>query len=241
MKKHGLYAKWAAGAIGAAALITVPTIAFIARGADHVDSPAAVAEPTADITDLYAWMDSTATKLNLVLNVHPFAGAAAQFSTAVDYVFHVNSSPGYGMVQTQTQILCRFYKAAHIECWLDNEYVAGKADVPTGIASASGKLKVFAGLRDDPFFFNLVGFQETVKAVVAAAGSLTFDTQGCPAVSQPISTTLVNQLKAGVAGAAPANAFAGANVLSLVVQVDKALLTKTGPVLGVWASTHRAQ
>ena len=34
--------------------------------------------------------------------------------------------------------------------------------------------------------------------------------------------------------------FAGANVLSLVVQVDKDLVTAGGPLLSVWASTHIA-
>jgi len=227
------------GALGVAALAAL-TVPFAARGADHIDSPAAVAEPTADITDLYAWMDAGAQKVNLVLDLYPFAGAGAKFSNAVQYVFHVGSSQGYGMPQTETAIQCQFYAVDRIECWAGAEYVGGDASAPAGIASASGKLRVFAGPRDDPFFFELGGFNETVKAVVGAAGQLQFDAQGCPAVSTELSATLVKQLQTGKGGVPATDSFKGANVLALVVQVEKSLVSPGGPVLGVWASTHRA-
>ncbi len=67
------------------------------QAADHIDSPTAVGESAADITDLYAWMEADANKLNLIMDVTPFAGEESQFSDAVQYVFHINSSAGYGM------------------------------------------------------------------------------------------------------------------------------------------------
>lgn len=221
-------------------LATVAGLVGAARAADHLDSPKATAEPAADITDVYAWMNGDATKLNLVLNVSPMAAAGTQFSDAVVYQIHVNSMSAYGQAQTETKILCKFYDAAKLECWVGDEYVEGDASATTGLASASGKLKVFAGLRNDPFFFELDGFKETVKAVVAAAPSLTFDTNGCPNVGATTSAALVNQLKSGKAGAPAKDFFAGTNVLSLVLQIDKTLVNKGGPVLGVWASTHSA-
>ncbi len=33
--------------------------------------------------------------------------------------------------------------------------------------------------------------------------------------------------------------FLGFNLQMLVVQVDKALVTRGGPIVGVWGSTHR--
>ncbi|MEN9581807.1 MAG: hypothetical protein RJA70_4816, partial [Pseudomonadota bacterium] len=51
-----------------ALLGTTALISSTVWAADHIDSPAAVAEPAADITDLYAWMDADAKHLNLVLN-----------------------------------------------------------------------------------------------------------------------------------------------------------------------------
>ena len=209
--------------------------------ADHIDAPAAVSDPTADITDLYAWMTPDAERVNLILNVTPFAGPGASFSTAAQYVFHVNSSTGFGAPQTETQIICRFYTAQALECWAGGSYVEGDPSSTAGITSTDGNMRVFAGLRNDPFFMEFTGFTETVNAVVAAAPSLTFDGEGCPAVDAATSGVLVGQLQSGANGAAASDTFAGSNVLSLVVQVDKSLVTAGGPVLGVWASTHQAR
>ena len=218
------------------AAMAMPAAVF---AADHIDSPSAVADPAADITDLFAWTTADATKVNLVLNVTPFAGDGAAFSDATQYVFHVNSSAGYGMDQTETLILCQFDDAGEAECWAgDDEYLKGDASAEAGITSEGGALKVFAGLRNDPFFMELTGFQETVATVIAAAGGLTFDPAGCPALDQPTANALVGQLQAGADGAAASDTLAGANVLSIVVQVDKSVVNSGGPILGVWASTH---
>lgn len=215
------------------------------RAADHIDSPSTTAEPSADITDLYAWTTADATKVNLVLNIHHNAPATAVFSPAVVYVLHVTSMAAYGSTDVaETQIRCKFYSATAYECWAGPEYVTGA--VGANAASATGKMTVFAGRRNDPFFFELGGFQETVKKVVAAAPSLAKDANGCPTVDAPTATLLQKQLQssgpiASVAETKPAmDTFAGLNVLSLVVQFDKTLVTTKGPILAVWASTHRA-
>lgn len=224
--------------IGAALLCSLP---LLASAADHIDAPAATAEPTADITDVYAWMSADASKVNLVVNLHHMAGADSAFSPAVQYAIHINSAAEFGGDATETVMLCQFYKASGLECWLGDEYVVGDPSDTKGITSSDGKVKVFAGRRDDPFFFELVGFKETVKAVVAAAKDLTFDEEGCPALDKTTSDALVGQLQSGAKGAPASNTFAGSNVLSLAFQIDKSLLTKSGPVLGIWASTHAAK
>lgn len=216
--------------------LLVPAAGF---AADHIDSPAAVAEPAADITDLFAWMSADAAKVNLVLDVTPFAGADSKFSDAVQYVFHVNSSTGYGEAQTETLILCQFNAAGAIACWAGaDEYLAGDASAEAGLSSDSGALKVFAGLRNDPFFMEFTGFTQAVETVIAAASGLEFDDQGCPAVDEATSGVLVGQLQSGADGAPASDTFAGANVLAIVVQVDKAVVTAGGPILSVWASTN---
>lgn len=232
-------------AVASLVLLVAPAAAM---AADHIDSPAAVASPTADITDVYAWMSDDAESVNLIMNVAPFAGESATFSDAVTYAFHVNSATGYGEEQTETLVLCQFYAADGIECWVgDEEYVEGDPSSSAGVASDSGALRVFAGLRNDPFFMEFSGFTATVETVVNVAGDLEFDAAGCPTVDEATSTALVTQLQSGapVDGEEelpPAtDTFAGSNVLSLVLQVDKDLLTDGGPILGVWGSTHRAQ
>ncbi len=233
MKKSTPFLGLALGAI------LVPAISL---AADHIDSPAAVADPSADITYLFAWMSSDASKVNLVLNVSPFAGAESQFSDAVQYAFHVNSSTGYGEAQTETLVICQFDAAGVVECWAGaDEYVKGDASREQGISADSGAMKVFTGLRDDPFFMEFTGFTNAVSTVVGAASSLTFDDDGCPALDEATSNLLVGQLQSGLDGAAASDTFAGSNVLSLVVQIDKDVVTAGGPILSVWASTHSAQ
>jgi hypothetical protein len=215
----------------------VPT----AQAADHRDGPAATATKDADINDVYAWMDPGGQKVNLVMTFSPAAAAGTLPSDAVFYVFHLNSKQSFTATgSTEVRIICGFDAQQTISCWAgDTEYATGKADTSQGIASNSGRLKVFAGLRNDPFFFNAAGFGATVGAVKSAAGSLTFDPAGCPQLDAQTSSTLVTQLRTGPNNAAPADFFAGTNTLAIVVQVDKALVTPGGPVLGVWGSTHR--
>jgi hypothetical protein len=207
--------------------------------ADHKDGPAVTADPAADITDTYGWMSTDKSKVTLVMDVYPNAPSGTKFSDQVLYVFHVNSMPAYGGTQTETKIICGFNTAQTITCWVgSNEMVTGDASATAGITSSSGKTKVFAGLRDDPFFFNLTGFKATAAAVAAAAPSLTFDATACPQLDAPTATALVTQLGQGTAGAAAANDFAGQNVQSIVIEVSTSLLTPGGQVLGVWASTN---
>jgi hypothetical protein len=211
-------------------------VAFSVLAADHGDAPAALNEPTADITDLYAWMTDDSSKLNLVLGV----GAGAAFSDAVTYVFSVSSSQGYGQPQQSTRVLCKFIDGTNIECWVGNQYVVGNPSSPQGIVSDGGGMRVFAGLRDDPFFLEYTGFDATTKAAAAAAAAkqVAFDAQGCAQLTPAQQTSLLGLLTHGQDGAPPSNTFAGQNVLALVVQIDKTLVNAGGPVLGVWASTH---
>jgi hypothetical protein len=223
-----------------AALAAVTTVAVGALGADHIDAPATTAEPAADITDIYAWMSSDGKKVELALDVSPFATDKSKFSDAVQYAIHVNSGAGYGKAQTETLVICQFTAAQQIECWVGaDEHLSGDASDPAGLKSASGKVKVFAGLRNDPFFFELDGFKKAVTDVEAAASGLTFDTSGCPVLPQAVSAALVGDLTHEPNGTAAKDTFAGANVLAIVLEIDKTLLTSGGATLGVWASTHQ--
>src|SRR5262245_62786753 len=98
----------------AASLAVVTTVAVGAFGADHIDAPAATAEPAADITDLYAWMSSDGKKVELALDVSPFAASTSKFSDAVQYVIHVNSSSAFGQTQTETKVICQFSTAGAV-------------------------------------------------------------------------------------------------------------------------------
>ncbi|MCA1829202.1 MAG: DUF4331 family protein [Myxococcales bacterium] len=232
----------------ALAFLAVP---LLARAADHTDGPAATADPTADITDLFAWTSSDGTKLNLVMDVFPAATASSKFSNTVQYVFHTQSHAAFGMAAAATEdILCTFDNGSpqRVSCWAGSEYVNGDASSTGGIASSSGKLRVFAGLRDDPFFFNLDGFKHVAATVKSAAtsGSLPApDAGGCynlgdPSMGGTTANTLVQYLTHAADGTSAAvNHFHGLNVLALALQIDLSIVNKGGPVVSVWGSTNR--
>jgi|SRR5688572_20654288 len=217
-------------------------VPIAALAADHLDSADAVAnnEPSADITDLYAWMTADATKLNLVAAVSANAGPNAVFSDAVIYQFAVSSSASFGAPQQSTLVTCKFIDGTNIECWAGNDYVVGNPSDTRGIVSDRGGLRVFAGRRDDPFFLEYNGFLNTVDAAVAAvqANQVTFDDAACPLLTEEQGAALLGALTSGNDGADASNTFAGQSVLALVVQIDKTIVNGGGPILGVSASTY---
>jgi hypothetical protein len=229
-----------AGTVGLALCAYSPA----ARAADHRDGAAVKTDPQTDINDVYAWMSADGSKVNLIMTVFPVADTMSKFSTTAKYVFHLNSSAGYMMPQMETRLICTFDAAQMISCWLTRgtetlEYMTGDASATTGLASMSGKLTVFAGLRDDPFFFNLAGFNAVAQTVSIAKSGLMLDPAGCPNLDMGTADALVGQLSMKPGGGTAENFFAGLNTLTIAVQVDKALVTPGGAVLGVWASTNR--
>ena len=215
--------------------------------ADHADGPAATADPSADITDVFAWTAADGKSVNLVMDVFPSATASSKFSDAAQYVFHTASHPAFGAAAAASEdIVCTFDAGQKVSCWAGSEYVTGDAGNKAGIASAGGKLRVFAGLRDDPFFFNLDGFKDAVADVKASAASLPPpDAAGCFNLGDPnnagsIAHALVQDLTHTSHGASAAvDHFARLNVLALVLQVDLSIVNKGGPVVSVWGSTNR--
>jgi len=221
-------------------------VPVIAPAADHLDSPTAQSnrEPTADITDLYAWTTADAKKLNLAMAVLADAQEGDTFSDAVIYQFAVSSSAKYGDPQESTLITCKFVDDTNIECWAGDDYVVGDPSDPEGIESDEGGMRVFAGLRDDPFFLEYNGFNNAVTAAVAAvtANQVEFEDakEGCPTLTDAQAGALVGALTSGNDGAPASNTFAGQNVLALVIQIDTSIVDGNGPLLGVSAATYKS-
>jgi len=209
--------------------------------ADHGDLTEAAArgEPSSDVADVYAWISNDTTRLNMVLTVHPDAARDAWFSTEVVYAVAVSSSPALGEPQAVTTISCQFVDTASIECWAGDDYVLGDPRDPSGIFSDEGHLRVFAGLRDDPFFLEAGGFDAALDTLAAGMEGGAFDVvNGCPRLDEAQRAEVRGLLVSGENGADASNSFAGQDVLALVLQVDKAVLATNGPILGVWASTY---
>jgi hypothetical protein len=244
----------------------------IARAADHADGPSAtqsLMDLSGDITDVYAFTD--ANNVNLIMDVGTNATATSKFSNAVQYVFHVNGITGLtDTAPFSSTVVCTFDASQKISCWLQNgsktvNYVTGDASATAGVASADGKMKVFAGPRNDPFFFNIQGFRAVTGYVAAhfADFATTLTAGGCPQLDKagnpatvPSSSAVRGLLASQTDGTTPGvddfqkNGTAAAplgiatitgNILALVVSVPKTALNNNGakPILGVWASTHK--
>jgi hypothetical protein len=241
------FLKWLV-VVGGACLATAIIHPRLARSADHLDAPATKLDPTADINDVYAFLDDPAAAATnhviLAMTVYPAATATSKFSDKVQYVLHTQSGAGYGQTTTDFNVICTFTEAQVASCWAGaDEYVTGDASQAAGITSKSGKLKVFAGLRADPFFFNLEGFRHAVQTVQAAAEAgviaAVTDDSGCPHLDPGTYNALQLQLKTSPDGGAPVDFFKKLNGLAIVVQLDKGLAAKGGPVMSVYGSTRK--
>ena len=234
-----------------AALIVLASMATSLRAADHGDGPAAqMPDPSADITDVFAWMSADGSKVELVMDVYPDAPPTAHFSPSVQYVLHLASAPAFNPAAppplTQKVVLCNFAPNGRGQCWLGpatggtaDEYVVDiEPDVEAGQASEDGRMKVFVGRRNDPFFFFVDGFKHAVAAVIAA-GSLSTNGFGCPLLDVSRAAGLKGMLDGTVMGPAVDN-FAGKSVLAIVVELDKSLVSDAAnPILAVWGSTNQ--
>lgn len=248
--------------IGALALSQAP---LTSHAADHLDSPAVATNPMADVADLYTWMTTDAKTINLALTMSPADDGTRSFGPSVLYAFHLTSRPGFNEAGTESKVICKFASNTSGECWVVSpsgdtlDYVKGDFSATAGVASTSGKLRVFAGQRSDPFFFNLAGFLTAQNSVEKACGGGTTpaacpgvfapppmgagDAAGCPPI--PDATALRDQLKTmptSMVGPCPPNqvdCFANFNVMAIVLQVDKTLVTAgSNKFVTVWASTH---
>ena len=200
--------------IGALAIIIVGVI----YAADHIDTPAVTNQPS-DITDLYVFRAQDPNNLVFVANsqglMSPTASATAKFdeNTLLEFNIDNNNDNVEDLV-----IQCKYDAAS-------NKMVVYGPILPTtpgtkskleGTASAevvvtaytgtpitgtgSTGIKVFAGPRDDPFFFDLNRY----KAILAGTA---------PGFNNPGTDT-----------------FAGTNVMSIVVEVPKTLVGGTGKI-----------
>ena len=229
----------AAAAVGLGALVLEPRMA---RGADDADGPQAAADPAADLENLYAWMSRDAKKLNVVVTLWPSAPESAALSPKVQYVVNVRSGPAMRRMTADLRIVCQT-AGSELECTVGDTGVSvrGDASKREGIVSRDGKLRVFAGLADDPFFFNRQGFERFVETVHTWENDLAplRDGAGCAVMTQFQSDTSWDILLRDGSDAPGKNDYAGKRVIAIVLQLDAALVARGGPILGLWASTRR--
>lgn len=207
-------------------------VASSARAADHLDTPSVIADPRVDIGDLFAWTSPDGRRLNLAMSI-----VGHSFSDEHRYVFHIDSGPRFGRTTTTTSIDCRF-SGGETRCQAERaDSVRGDASRPAGLEGRNRRLRVFAGLRDDPFFNNVRGTRAAYNvAAEAVRNGATMDASGCPRFDAAISRTILEQWRRTEGGPAK-NLLAGWTPVSLVVSIDLDVVDGGGETLAVWAET----
>ena len=215
--------------IGLAALVATAALwAFSpASGADHRDGPAAEANAAVDITDVYAFR-SPANNDNLVVGfgvnglTMPDKNAATKFNADATYTLHVSNDADLDDEATVNVDFDNSDPQKFTITGLGNP-ISGEV-TPAGttpkIVSAGG-ISAFAGLRDDPFFFDLVAFKKFVAGPYVPAKGLRAAADGNPA-----------------------DTFAGTNVSYVVLELPitattGATASNTGTIQA-WVSTSTA-
>ena len=194
--------------------------------ADHIDAPAVTGFST-DITDVYAFKGATASSRVFVINTQgllsPTATSTAKFDANTLIQLNIDNNNDniedlvIQAIYDGTNI--KFYgpvkpTATGLKSQLEGPVTATvavtpyTASTPVTATGANG-MQVFAGPRDDPFFFDL----DQYKKIIAGTAT-SFNKPG-------------------------KDAFAGTNVLSVVMEVPVSLLNATTGKVNVWAVTKK--
>ena len=189
-------------------LVAISGLIFMA--ADHADAPA-VTGNASDITDVYAFQGQDTNNMVFVINTQglltPGASATAMFNenTLIELNIDTNADNVEDLVIQAISKGDKMYffgpvapGTTGVTSTIKTNAAAGDVEISkygsAPIIGTSNGMKFFAGLRDDPFFFDLNQFKKIL------AGTATgFSSPGT-------------------------DSFAGTNVLATIIEVPKSLL-----------------
>lgn len=141
--------------------------------ADHLDpNPRVSAGDAADIGDLYVWASDDTFKAVFTFAGPVPAGTDAAYDRDVIYTINIDGADEDNLADHSIEV--RFGQNEDDEWGLWAAGVPGSdADVVGAVETniESGSAMVFAGQRDDPFFFDLQGFQQTLETATLAFDS----------------------------------------------------------------------
>jgi hypothetical protein len=213
--------------------IVIAGLAIVGGGivyaADHNDAPA-VKGQTTDITDLYIFQAKNPDNLVFVANsqglLAPAATGAASFDPTTLIQFKIDND-GDNVEDLVIQAIVKDGKMLFFgpskpsftgtRTKIEESDLIGSVPVtPYGasfpiVATGSYGIKLFAGPRDDPFFFDLDQFHKIIGGMATSFNNPGTDT------------------------------FAGTNVLSIVLEVPKTLLRAKSGTVDVWLTTSKAE
>lgn len=211
----------------AAAAMVIGSNALRVDAADHLDAPTVKKDGRIDINDVYVFQGQNASNTVLAMTVNPAAGilSPTTFRQGATYEFMVDTS---GDAIEDFRYVIKFegvrrggaqkyavYRQAHG----DRDTLVKGAWTGTNNPLAGGG-KAFAGLVDDPFFFDLARFQK-FKATLLAGGGL---------------ADLGGLVDCNRTNPGPTDFFLGLNGTAIVLEVPDAALG--GGTVKIWARTR---
>ena len=217
--------------VALAAALAVGLPAMLAQGADHLDAPLVQNDGRLDINDVYAFQSPTnPDNTVLIMTVNPLAGVLSPTTFHLDALYELkidNTGDAVEDITYRLQFSQPSSKSAapsqSVTLWKDEGtgfavIAEGKVSAPAKsykaklhIIPVDGGGSLFAGLRDDPFFFDFVAFLDQVKG---AGGSRAF----CDGDEVDF--------------------FAGLNVSAIVLEVPSSDLTDATSVIRVWGTVE---
>ena len=208
-------------AFAAFALLALP-----AEGADHKDGPGATSDAKADIADIYGFRspennDNFVVVVTLAGLTPPADINAMAPDPAVSTSVFVDRN---GDLTPEATVNVGVQGSNFTISGLGANPITGpitplNSDQP--MVTTAGPIKAFAGVRDDPFFFDLAGFNAFLQNPQRPAAGL-----------RP-------------AGQTPSDSAAGTNALAVVIELPITALTgaqasNTGTIK-VWGTSQRGQ
>ena len=221
----------------AALALVVGSAAFRVGAADHLDAPTVRSDGRIDINDVYVFqsgLNQTGSQTVLAMTIDPAAGllSPTSFRPGAVYQFNISTNGDtipeiayrikFGGVRpngTQTMNVLRANGAGNPVAGAGGASVGNGSSYQT-ISLAGGGM-AWAGLRDDPFFFDLDAFKH-FKAVLLADPHTLGGLDG-----------LVNCLRTNPG---PTDFFVGLNGMAIVLQLPDSAVG--GGTIKVWASVR---
>jgi hypothetical protein len=160
-----IYAGVLAGAVIAS------TVATVAIASDHDEADTtAYADVPADIGDTYAFHEGDRLTLIMTFDGYKLAQDAPNYDPDVLYSFHIDSN---GDNEPEHHIMARLGQNAAGDWGVKVEGIPGVAEPIIGavdevLVDEDSGAQAYVGLRDDPFFFDLEGFRDTLMTGTVA-------------------------------------------------------------------------
>ena len=172
--------RWLGVPLAIAAAVALATSAVV-MSADHAESPGTDADPAADLADVFIFPSpESSTKTVAAITFGGRSAPRSRIDSAlycdpnVLYTLHIDRADAAGNFDNvaDVEVLARFGTDNANRCGLQLENVPGAGGTFSGAAdsvftSTSG-MKGFAGLRNDPFFFDAEGYAALIASFATA-------------------------------------------------------------------------